>query len=97
MQVGKGPTGVFVHLRLDIGKRTAARPPGRWLRIDDVDQPYARSVAVIGSGVAGLTAAYVLSGRFRVALYEADVRLGGHAHTHFVDDGGGRVIGVDSA
>jgi uncharacterized protein len=47
--------------------------------------------------VAGLTAAYVLSGRDRVTLYEADVRLGGHAHTHFVDDGDGRVIGVDSA
>jgi predicted NAD/FAD-binding protein len=62
-----------------------------------VDQPYARSVAVIGSGVAGLTAAYVLSGRDRVTLYEADARLGGHAHTHFVDDGGGRVVGVDSA
>jgi predicted NAD/FAD-binding protein len=62
-----------------------------------VDQPYSRSIAVIGSGVAGLTAAYVLSGRDRVTLYEADVRLGGHAHTHFVDDGGGRVIGLDSA
>ena len=62
-----------------------------------MDQPYARSVAVIGSGVAGLTAAYVLSGRDRVTLYEADARLGGHAHTHFVDDGGGRVVGVDSA
>ena len=54
-------------------------------------------MAVIGSGVAGLTAAYVLSGSHRVTLYEADVRLGGHAHTHYVDDGGGRVIGVDSA
>ncbi|MGE2817056.1 NAD(P)/FAD-dependent oxidoreductase [Mycobacterium heidelbergense] len=62
-----------------------------------MDQPYARSVAVIGSGVAGLTAAYVLSGRDRVTLYEADARLGGHAHTHFVDDGDGRIIGVDSA
>jgi uncharacterized protein len=62
-----------------------------------VDQPYSRSIAVIGSGVAGLTAAYVLSGRDRVTLYEADARLGGHAHTHFVDDGGGRVIGLDSA
>jgi uncharacterized protein len=62
-----------------------------------VDQSYARSVAVIGSGVAGLTAAYILSGRDRVTLYEADVRLGGHAHTHFVDDGDGRVIGIDSA
>jgi uncharacterized protein len=47
--------------------------------------------------VAGLTASYVLSGRDHVTLYEADVRLGGHAHTHFVHDGDGRVIGVDSA
>lgn len=62
-----------------------------------MDQSDPRSVAVIGSGVAGLTAAYVLSGRDRVTLYEADVRLGGHAHTHFVDDGDGRVIGIDSA
>ena len=62
-----------------------------------MDQFDASSVAVIGSGVAGLTAAYVLSGRDRVTLYEADARLGGHAHTHFVDDGGGRVIGIDSA
>ncbi|BBX98420.1 NAD(P)/FAD-dependent oxidoreductase [Mycobacterium lacus] len=59
--------------------------------------PSGRSVAVIGSGVAGLTAAYVLSGRDRVTLYEADSRLGGHAHTHFVDVGDGRLVGVDSA
>ncbi len=62
-----------------------------------MEQLETRSVAVIGSGVAGLTAAYVLSGRDRVTLYEADVRLGGHAHTHLVDDGAGGVVGVDSA
>ncbi|WP_354523490.1 FAD-dependent oxidoreductase [Mycolicibacterium sp. 624] len=56
-----------------------------------------RSIAVIGSGIAGLTAAHVLSARDQVTLYEADTRLGGHAHTHFVDDGDGRVIGIDSA
>lgn len=56
-----------------------------------------RSVAVIGSGVAGLTAAHVLSARDRVTLFEADTRLGGHAHTHFLDDGNGATIGVDSA
>lgn len=52
---------------------------------------------MIGSGVAGLTAAYALSGRDRVTLYEADTRLGGHAHTHFVDRGDGTVVGIDSA
>jgi predicted NAD/FAD-binding protein len=41
-------------------------------------------VAVVGSGVAGLTAAYLLQRRFDVSLYEADNRLGGHAHTHDV-------------
>ena len=59
--------------------------------------PFGRSIAVIGSGVAGLTAAYALSGRDRVTLYEADTRLGGHAHTHSIDRGDGTVVGVDSA
>ncbi|MBI2702572.1 NAD(P)/FAD-dependent oxidoreductase [Mycobacterium gordonae] len=56
-----------------------------------------RSVAVIGSGVAGLTAAYLLSARYRVTMYEADARLGGHAHTHMVDGGDGRMTPVDTA
>ena len=56
-----------------------------------------RSIAVIGSGVAGLTSAYVLSARDRVTLFEADTRIGGHAHTHFLDRGDGNVVGVDSA
>lgn len=41
-----------------------------------------RSVAVIGSGVSGLTAAHLLQRRYEVTLLEADDRLGGHAHTH---------------
>lgn len=47
--------------------------------------------------MAGLTAAYLLSAHDRVTLYEADSRLGGHAHTHFLDTGDGRVTAVDSA
>ena len=39
-------------------------------------------VAVVGSGVAGLTAAYVASRTAHVTLFEADDRLGGHADTH---------------
>jgi predicted NAD/FAD-binding protein len=56
-----------------------------------------RSIAVVGSGVAGLTAAYVLARRDRVTLFEADSRVGGHAHTHFVDNGRGQTVAVDSA
>ena len=43
-----------------------------------------RRIAVIGSGVAGLTAAHVASRAAHVTLYEADARLGGHADTHDV-------------
>nr|WP_223178651.1 NAD(P)-binding protein [Streptomyces boluensis] len=47
----------------------------------DLDRGRPRT-AVIGSGVAGLTAAHVLARAHHVTLYEADGRLGGHAHTH---------------
>lgn len=59
--------------------------------------PSLRSIAVIGSGVAGLSAAHELAKSCRVTLFEADGRLGGHAHTHHVDGGDGRTIAVDSA
>ncbi|MFG3212270.1 NAD(P)/FAD-dependent oxidoreductase [Streptomyces tendae] len=56
----------------------------------------ARRTAVVGGGVAGLTAAYVLGRQHRVTLYEADDRLGGHAHTHDLTAPDGRVHRVDS-
>ncbi|NHI18667.1 FAD-dependent oxidoreductase [Phycicoccus endophyticus] len=58
--------------------------------------PHARRrVAVVGSGVSGLTAAHVLATRDDVTLYEADDRLGGHAHTHTVAGRHGE-LAVDS-
>jgi predicted NAD/FAD-binding protein len=54
------------------------------------------SVAVIGSGISGLTAAYLLQKTHRVSLFEADQRLGGHAHTHLVRTLAGNEIPVDS-
>src|SRR4051812_4971593 len=54
------------------------------------------SVAVIGAGVSGLTAAYLLSDTHNVTLFEAETRLGGHAHTHDVADVDGRRHPVDS-
>ncbi|GAA0904460.1 NAD(P)/FAD-dependent oxidoreductase [Virgisporangium aurantiacum] len=54
-----------------------------------------RRVAVIGAGVSGLTAAYLLQRTADVTLYEADDRLGGHAHTHDLTVAGRR-LAVDS-
>lgn len=42
-------------------------------------------VAIVGSGVSGLTAAYLLKDLHQVTIFEADNRFGGHAHTHTVD------------
>ncbi|MFA6298968.1 MAG: DUF1365 family protein, partial [Nocardioides sp.] len=55
-----------------------------------------RRVAVVGSGVAGLTAAYVASRTAEVTLFEADDRLGGHADTHDVREADGRSLAIDT-
>ena len=54
------------------------------------------TVAVVGSGVAGLTAAHLLQRHCEVTLFEADGRLGGHAHTHELSTPDGSVARVDS-
>lgn len=38
-------------------------------------------IAIIGSGIAGLTSAYLLSRRHDITLFEAGDRIGGHTHT----------------
>lgn len=52
-------------------------------------------IAIIGSGVSGLTSAYLLSPHHKVTVYEKDSRLGGHAHTLFVGKGT-KKIAVDN-
>ncbi|MGW6917140.1 NAD(P)/FAD-dependent oxidoreductase [Kitasatospora sp. NPDC054939] len=59
--------------------------------------PTARRVAVVGAGVAGLTAAYELArAGVAVELFEADGRLGGHAHTQEAVGPDGRVLALDT-
>ncbi len=41
----------------------------------------ARNIAIIGGGISGLSAAYLMSQRHKVTVYEAETRLGGHART----------------
>ena len=48
-------------------------------------------VAVVGGGIAGLSAAWMLGSRHSVTLFEADTRLGGHANTVEVAGAEGRV------
>ncbi len=38
-------------------------------------------IAVVGTGISGLSAAWLLGKRHEVTVYEADERLGGHANT----------------
>ena len=42
-------------------------------------------VAVVGSGIAGMATAYLLSQKHLVHLLERDQRVGGHTHTHTVE------------
>lgn len=40
-----------------------------------------KHIGIIGAGISGLAAAYILSRRHRITLYERDQRLGGHTQT----------------
>lgn len=52
-------------------------------------------VAVVGAGISGITAAYLLQKRFNVTLFESSCALGGHAHTVMVQDPTLGEIGID--
>ncbi|TAL83028.1 MAG: FAD-dependent oxidoreductase [Rhodanobacter sp.] len=41
-------------------------------------------IAVVGSGIAGLASAWLLSRKHEVTLFESNAYLGGHTHTHDV-------------
>ncbi|MFP0198441.1 NAD(P)/FAD-dependent oxidoreductase [Pseudomonas sp. PHC1] len=38
-------------------------------------------IAIVGSGIAGLSCAYLLARRHEITVFEADARVGGHTHT----------------
>jgi uncharacterized protein len=53
-------------------------------------------IAVVGSGIAGLTCAHVLGPHHDIVLFEADHRLGGHSNTVDVDDPAAGTVAVDT-
>ncbi len=52
-------------------------------------------IAVVGTGIAGLASAWLLSSRHDVHVFERRDRLGGHTHTVEVDRPGGP-LGIDT-
>jgi predicted NAD/FAD-binding protein len=52
-------------------------------------------IAIVGTGVSGLTAAHVLSRRHDVTVFEANDYVGGHTHTVDVELGG-QTYGIDT-
>jgi uncharacterized protein len=52
------------------------------------------NIAVVGAGIAGLSAAHLLADTHKVTLFEAEKRLGGHART--ITAGRGERVAVDT-
>ena len=51
-------------------------------------------IAVIGSGISGLSAAYFLSEKYKVDLFEQDDHFGGHSYTYEIRKNN-KIIPVD--
>ena len=54
------------------------------------------NIAVVGSGISGICAAYLLQNRHRVSLFEKNDYFGGHTHTIVVPDGPDKGTPVDT-
>ena len=52
-------------------------------------------IAIIGTGISGLTSAYLLSKKHDLTIYEKNNYIGGHTHTHKVKDNN-QFLNIDS-
>ncbi|MCG7932783.1 MAG: NAD(P)-binding protein, partial [Candidatus Thiodiazotropha lotti] len=50
-----------------------------------------KRIGIVGSGIAGLSAAWLLKNRYQVDLYEQNDYVGGHTHTIEVLEGSGMI------
>ncbi len=60
-----------------------------------LQQSQGLKIAVIGGGISGIVAAYLLSRRHQVHLFEQAPKLGGHTHTHEIQEGPDAGLCVD--
>ena len=51
-------------------------------------------IAVVGSGISGLSVAFYLSKKYKVDLFEQDDHFGGHSYTYDIKDNN-KTISVD--
>ena len=72
--------------------------PTRWQNSGSQPKAPERTapIAVIGSGIAGLAAAWLLSRRYRVTVFEQADRLGGHTNTVKVSSVAGETLHLDT-
>ncbi len=54
------------------------------------------NIAVIGSGISGIVASYLLQNRHHVTLYEKENYIGGHTHTILIPEGPDKGTPVDT-
>lgn len=54
-----------------------------------------KKIAVIGSGISGLTAGYLLSEKYEISLFEANDYFGGHTHTHQIQENN-KILNIDT-
>jgi predicted NAD/FAD-binding protein len=50
-----------------------------------------KTLAIIGSGIAGMGSAYLLRDRYEITVFEKDYRIGGHTNTVIIDEDGSPV------
>ena len=53
---------------------------------------FRRRIAIVGGGISGMAAAYLLAAENDVVLFESEWRLGGHARTVLAGKTGGRAV-----
>jgi predicted NAD/FAD-binding protein len=54
-----------------------------------------KKLAVIGTGIAGMSAAYFLKDEYEITVFEKNAYIGGHTNTVFVEEDG-KQIGIDT-